>query len=173
MPTKAILVYLGLGGNLGNVCAQFELTRRMLSSDPAITSLRSSSNYQSKPWGGGIIDVSTQDDYLNQVLEIKTTLTATELLGLCQKIELGAGRDQYANRWSARPLDIDILLYGQQRLRSSVLEIPHPRMLQRAFVLRPLSELAPDLCIPGAGRVNDALDLLSAKERDSTQLAPI
>lgn len=169
MPTEAVLVYLGLGGNLGDVRAQFESARQVLSLHSAIICLRSSPDYLSTPWGGGVVDVSSQADYLNQVLEIKTTLPVTQLLSICQKIERGAGRDHQAEPWSARTLDIDILLYEQQQLRSSVLEIPHPRMLQRAFVLKPLADLSPYMLIPGSGRVIDALGRLSAKERDSTQ----
>ncbi|MBE9547791.1 MAG: 2-amino-4-hydroxy-6-hydroxymethyldihydropteridine diphosphokinase [Proteobacteria bacterium] len=173
MPTKAVLVYLGLGGNLGDVHTQFELARQVLSSHPLITSLRSSSNYLSKPWGGGVIDITVQNDYLNQVVEIRTTLSADSLLHFCQQLELEAGRDHLADRWSARPLDIDILLYGQQQLSSAELEVPHPRMLQRAFVLLPLSELNPDLQIPGAARLSDALKALPVSEHRNIKISPL
>ena len=171
-PAKALSVYLGLGGNLGDVHAQFGSARQALSAHPEITQLRVSSNYRSKPWGGGIIDVSRQQDYLNRVMELKTMLPAVELLHLCQQIERDAGRDHHADRWSARPLDIDILLYGQEQISSALLEVPHPRMLQRAFVLLPLSELNPDLDIPGAGRLADALKGLSSEEMESVHILP-
>lgn len=169
MVAESSLVYLGLGGNSGAVAQHFERARQALNSHSDITLLRASSHYTSKAWGGGVVDVSMQDDYLNQVVELETTLSAVELLRYCQQLELEAGRNHRAERWTSRPLDIDLLLYGQQVVRTTMLELPHPRMLMRAFVLKPLAELSPELQIPGAVQVFAALQALSTAERNSTQ----
>ncbi|MCF6225556.1 MAG: 2-amino-4-hydroxy-6-hydroxymethyldihydropteridine diphosphokinase [Xanthomonadales bacterium] len=169
MTADISLVYLGLGGNLGDVAMHFEQARQALESHPKITSLRASSQCISKAWGGGVVDVSKQNDYLNEVVELETRLPAKDLLGFCQQLELEAGRNPQAERWAARPLDIDILLYGQQLICTSTLELPHPRMLMRAFVLKPLAELSPKLQIPGASQVLAALQALSPTERNTTQ----
>ncbi len=170
MSTDTVTVYLGLGGNVGDVSGHFKHAQQALIRHPEIQSFKCSSIYQSKPWGGGIIDVSAQEDYLNQVVEIKTSLSASKLLGFCQRIEHQRGRNHLANRWSARALDIDILLYGNEQVSSVDLEIPHPRMLQRAFVLLPLYELSPNLIIPDAGSVKVALASLEADELSSAFL---
>ncbi|MCF6262760.1 MAG: 2-amino-4-hydroxy-6-hydroxymethyldihydropteridine diphosphokinase [Xanthomonadales bacterium] len=163
------LVYLGLGGNLGDVAKHFEHAQQALDSHPKITVLRTSSQYISKAWGGGVVDVSAQNDYLNQVIELETSVSTENLLRFSQQLEREAGRNPQAQRWAARTLDIDILLYGQQLQCTSVLELPHPRMLLRAFVLKPLAELSPELQIPGAGQVLAALQALSPTERNNTQ----
>lgn len=169
MVAKVSQVYLGLGGNLGDVTRRFEQVLQAFVRHPDIALLRVSSLYSSKAWGGGELDVSMQDDYLNQVVELETKMPPGELLHHCQQLERAAGRNHQAKRWAARPLDIDILLYGQQELNTDLLELPHPRMLMRAFVLKPLAELSPDLQIPGASQVYMALQALSSTERNNTQ----
>ncbi len=93
--------------------------------------------------------LSNQGDYLNQVFEIRTSISSTDLLELTQSLEALAGRKLATTRWAERPLDIDILLYGDQDISLPQLEIPHPRMLERAFVMLPLLEIAPDIKIAG------------------------
>ncbi len=149
-PNKTAKVYLGLGGNQGDVTANFLAVAASLKQSPVISWLRASSIYHSKPWGAGEHDLSAQADYLNQVVEIETELSPTALLQSTQTLELLAGRDSNAERWAARPLDIDILLYSDKEISLPQLTIPHPRMCERAFVLVPLLEL--DAALNGPGR---------------------
>jgi 2-amino-4-hydroxy-6-hydroxymethyldihydropteridine diphosphokinase len=89
-----------------------------------------------------------QDDYINAVISIETKLSAIELLDALQSIENAAGRERKDNRWGARVLDCDILLYGNQVIDSERLTVPHYGMTQREFVLLPLVEIAPELSLP-------------------------
>ena len=99
---------------------------------------------------------SSGDDYLNCAVAVETSLSAHQLLTLCLKIELHFGRERpYKN--APRTLDLDLLLYGDECIAEPDLIVPHPRMAARAFVLRPLADLAPELDIPGLGRVSALL----------------
>jgi 2-amino-4-hydroxy-6-hydroxymethyldihydropteridine diphosphokinase len=98
--------------------------------------------YVSQPWGK--ID---QPDFLNMVVEIRTALAPETLLRHCKHIETEQGRID-GERWGPRPLDIDILIFNERVIRTASLIVPHPRMWQRAFVLRPLADLRPDLKSP-------------------------
>ena len=110
-----------------------------------------SSLYQSPPMGP-----PDQPDYVNAVLSLETALTPHQLLDLLQSIEQLHGRER-KRHWGERTLDLDILLYGEQTLNDARLKIPHPGMLERAFVLYPLAEIAPNIEIPGAGKLQDVL----------------
>ena len=99
--------------------------------------------YETAPVGG-----PTQDPYLNLVVEIRTSLEPYELLGVCQDLEQEARRVRTV-RWGPRTLDVDVLLYGELQLTDPDLIVPHPRMYERAFVLYPLAELAPELLAEG------------------------
>ena len=161
---------MGLGGNQGDVRCAFFKVKKSLLAWPQISSIKTSPSYRSAPWGGGIVDVSEQQDYFNQVLALQTQLPAAKLLEVCQGLENQAGRNRAAARWAARPLDIDILLFGQEQIELPELIIPHPYILQRAFVLKPLFDLDPDLNIPGFGSVLQALNELSSEELASVRL---
>ena len=157
----AVTAYLGLGANLGE--REIHLTRaaHLLAESPAVQILRSSSIYQTAPWG-----YLEQPEFLNSVLEIKTTLEPVPLLELTQSIERLIGR-QPGIRFGPRLIDIDILLYGEQsvRLEEPDLQIPHPWMHLRAFVLVPLAELAPALILPNSSaRVEELKDGVDGKE---------
>ncbi len=133
---EPVTAYLGLGANLGEPIAALALAVQQLASSAGIAVTAQSSYYRTAP-----ID-SSGPDYTNAVVEVRTTLTAPELLACLQCIEIAAGRERpYRN--APRTLDLDILLYGDAQVSSPSLEIPHPRMWQRAFVLLPLAELAP------------------------------
>ena len=134
----AARAFIGLGANLGEAQRTVEAALQSLADAPGVHALRASSLYASAPVDAG------GDDYVNAVAEIHTSRSAPALLQLLQQLEQGAGRQRpYLN--APRTLDLDLLLYGQGRIVSPALVVPHPRMHQRAFVLLPLQELAPDL----------------------------
>lgn len=133
----AVTAYVGLGANLGDARAALQAAVRALQDLVGPDALTVSSLYSSAP-----ID-SSGPDYLNAVACLRTTLCAPDLLAALQRIENAAGRERpYRN--APRTLDLDLLLYGSARIDSPRLTVPHPRMYQRAFVLLPLAELAPD-----------------------------
>jgi 2-amino-4-hydroxy-6-hydroxymethyldihydropteridine diphosphokinase len=143
MHAQAVTAYIALGANLGNATMTVQEAIKNLSSIPHTSVVKRSSLYQTAP-----ID-STGPDYINAVAEVHTLLSAPELLQQLQTQEQSAGRERpYAN--APRTLDLDILLYGSARIQSPLLTVPHPRMGQRAFVLHPLSEIAPQLVPPQA-----------------------
>ncbi len=132
------LAYLGLGANLGPARDTLAWAIEQLRAVPGSRVLRCSSFYRSAP-----VDASGPD-YVNAVVEMETSLCAPALLLAMQAIEQAGGRLRpYRN--APRTLDLDLLLFGQGRIVSAELEVPHPRMDQRAFVLLPLSELDPAL----------------------------
>ncbi|MEP6774453.1 MAG: 2-amino-4-hydroxy-6-hydroxymethyldihydropteridine diphosphokinase [Chloroflexota bacterium] len=139
MPT----VYLGLGSNMDNPPAQLEAAVATLRILPTTHVQRISPLYMSKAWGK-----TDQADFLNMVVEIDTALPPASLLREVKQIEAAQGRTR-GERWGPRPVDIDILLYDKQEINTPTLLIPHPRMWERAFVLRPLADLAPDLLSSG------------------------
>lgn len=149
------LIYLALGSNLGDRPANLSEARKRLSSKVSI--LRTSSIYETPPWG-----VTEQPAFLNQVLETQTDLLPLELLAYVKRIEVEMGRVP-SIRFGPRLIDIDILLYGDLLLEESNLVIPHPRLIERAFVLVPLCELAPALHIPG--KTKSAQEYLSLLDR--------
>lgn len=141
MHTTPVTTYIALGGNLGN--AEFTLKQALngLNTIPHTSLVKSSSLYKTAP-----ID-STGPDYINAVAEVLTHLPAPELLRQLQIQEQAAGRQRpYQN--APRTLDLDILLYGSAHIQSPQLTVPHPRMGQRAFVLYPLHEIAPQWVAP-------------------------
>ena len=134
--TGATHAWIGLGANLGDRTAALRQAVQALTALPGTCVLRTSSLYRSAPVDAG------GPDYLNAVAEIATTLDAHALLAALQAIEQAAGRERpYRN--APRTLDLDLLLYGTQHIATPDLTVPHPRMFERAFVLRPLAELAP------------------------------
>ncbi len=138
------LAYVGMGANLGEARAALASALDALAALPGTELLRRSSLWRSAP-----VD-SSGPDYLNAVAELRTTLAPLELLHRLQAIELAHGRERpYRN--APRTLDLDLLLHGGQSLATAELTLPHPRAHQRAFVLAPLAELAPQLDIPGHG----------------------
>lgn len=140
--------YIGLGSNLAKPQQQLQDALRELDALPETSLLRSSGFYRSAPIGPG-----DQPDYVNAVAELETRLAPLQLLDGLQTIEAGHGRERTI-RWGARTLDLDILLFGQQCIDLPRLQVPHPRMAERNFVLLPLAELEPDLVIPGEGSLH-------------------
>lgn len=130
--------YLGLGGNLGDRLSTLRQARQKLEETPTVKVDKTSFLYLTAPVGGP----PDQPDYINGVLEIKTTLEPGELLHLCQSIEADFDRQRFVP-WGARTLDIDILLYADRVISTNNLQVPHPRLPERGFVLQPLCDLAP------------------------------
>jgi pantoate--beta-alanine ligase len=136
-----VLAYLGLGANLGDRERNLRSALERLAAVPGVRVLRCSSLRNTAFVGEG----PAQPDYLNAVAEVATTLPASALLALGKELEHAAGRSLSAPRNHPRPLDIDIVLYGNQRIDTKDLVVPHPRMGERAFVLDPLRELGVDV----------------------------
>ena len=147
----SVIAYIGLGANLGDPPAAIAHACGALDALSETRLVSRSRNYRSAPVG-----VSGQPDYINAVACVETSLPPADLLAAMLHIESGFGRTR-DYPMSPRALDLDLLLYGDQRIDAPHLHVPHPRMHKRAFVLRPLAELAPDLHIPGAGALDDLL----------------
>ena len=144
--------WLGLGSNQQQPMDQLTEAISRLAETKGIGILRTSSFYRTPPWGD-----EQQDDFINAVVQIETSLEPFSLLGELKTIENLMGRKRSGRRWGPRLIDIDLLLYGDQQLHMDELEVPHSRMHERAFVLIPLAELDPELDIPGRGSVENLL----------------
>jgi 2-amino-4-hydroxy-6-hydroxymethyldihydropteridine diphosphokinase len=132
-----VTAYVALGANLGDAAQTLRDALETLGHTAGIRLVTASALYRTAP-----ID-SSGPDYVNAVAEVATTLTAPALLAALQAIEAAAGRERpYRN--APRTLDLDLLLYGSARIDSTDLTVPHPRMWERAFVLVPLKEIAPE-----------------------------
>jgi 2-amino-4-hydroxy-6-hydroxymethyldihydropteridine diphosphokinase len=138
---------IGLGSNLGDSRGLLDLSIESLESHPQIQVTRVASYYSTKPVG------PPQPDYLNSAVTIITDLSPWNLLLVLQGIENCSGRERQV-RWGARTLDLDLLLYGRWCIDTLNLQVPHPRMFDRGFVLVPLSEIAGDWWC-GQGTVED------------------
>ncbi|MBD3181449.1 2-amino-4-hydroxy-6-hydroxymethyldihydropteridine diphosphokinase [Candidatus Poribacteria bacterium] len=134
--------YIGLGSNLGDRSVNIQNALKLLDQFQHIKVETVSSMYETEPVG-----YECQSWFINSAAEIKTSLPPVELLRTLKHIELQMGREKTV-RWGPRIIDLDILLYDQLYLNTSELVIPHPRMHQRAFVLVPLSEIAPSVVHP-------------------------
>ena len=139
-----VRVFIGLGSNLSDPKKQLQLATQALGQMPATELIKVSSIYMTRPMGS-----PDQGDYFNAVIELETDLDATALLDNCQTIENNMGRKREGERWQARIIDIDILLYGDENIHTPDLIVPHPGMHKRAFVLYPLQELDAQVSIPG------------------------
>jgi 2-amino-4-hydroxy-6-hydroxymethyldihydropteridine diphosphokinase len=146
------LVYIGLGSNLADPRAQVEGGLRALAGLADTPLVRRSRLYRSAPWG-----MADQPEFVNAVAQIETALSPQLLLDALLAIERQAGRERDATRWGPRVLDLDILVYADLTVDMPGLHVPHPHLHERAFVLMPLCEIAPDLNIPGMGRVDTLL----------------
>jgi 2-amino-4-hydroxy-6-hydroxymethyldihydropteridine diphosphokinase len=140
--------YLGLGSNLGD---RLENLRRALDllEERGVRTLRNSRVYETDPVGG-----PEQPDYLNAVAEVEAPGSARELLAACLEVETDMGRVR-EERWGPRIIDIDVLTFGDQTIDEPDLQVPHPRMHERGFVLIPLLELDADPPLPGDRRVSE------------------
>ncbi|MAZ39951.1 MAG: 2-amino-4-hydroxy-6-hydroxymethyldihydropteridine diphosphokinase [Legionellales bacterium] len=153
---NTVVCYIALGSNMNNPLMQINSAIQVIQTRAEITLKDQSSLYQTKPLGN-----MPQADYINAVIAIETHLSPSQLLDVLLEIELLHGRKRDATQWQARTLDLDILLYGDLCYHSERLTIPHYGIKDRAFVLVPLNELAPDLKLPDGTSVQQCLSDLS------------
>ncbi len=152
-----IRVYLALGSNLADPLHQVQSALNALAALPDTTLVATSSLYRTPPYGP-----PDQPDFLNAAVALDTALAAEALLDHTQRIELEQGRVRKAHRWGPRTLDLDIMLFGEQTLSTLRLTVPHYDMHNRAFMLLPLLEIAPDLTLPNGTRIADLLATLDS-----------
>lgn len=150
-------VLIALGGNLGDVRTTFDRAVALLCESGAVRLLARSSDYRTPPWG-----VEDQPPFINASLAVATTLAPLDLLHHVRAIETLLGRDRRnEQRWGPRPIDIDLIAYDDVEIDEPELQLPHPRLFARAFVLAPLAEIAPKRRIAGI-MVGEALARLDA-----------
>jgi len=154
---KLTRCYIGLGSNLNEPLRQLNDAKNKISGLSDTNILRCSSIYQSKAL---TLDDEPQNDYLNAVIEIETFLDAEKLLSALQQLELDQGRIR-DKRWAARTIDLDILLFGDQQIKTERLVVPHMEIENRNFVMIPLSQINSNIEIPGKGKLKKLIDNLS------------
>ena len=145
-----IVAYIGLGSNLAEPVAQIKSARTAIASIEGVQELAFSSLYHSLPMGP-----QDQPDYVNAVMCVATDRLPMDLLRCLQNIENDHGRVRKGERWGARTLDLDVLIYGDQEIDLPDLTVPHKGLAERSFVLYPLFEIAPQLVLPGKGLIAD------------------
>jgi len=154
-------IYLGLGTNIGDRAANLQAAITGLAKNLLVTAL--SPIYETAPWG-----ITNQPDFLNMCLTVETDLSPNELLALLKNLEKEIGRVP-GERWGPRLIDIDLLFYANQVIKTEKLAIPHPQLPERAFVLRPLADIAPDFVHPVLG---ETIAALAAKVDDDEGIRP-
>ena len=146
--SATVTAYVALGGTLGDRAATLAAAAERIDLLDGVRVTKRSSLIETEPVGP-----AGQPNYLNGCVEIETTLSARELLARLQEIESVLGRDRHSEpRWGARSCDLDILLMGELIVDTPELTIPHPRLHERAFAVRPLAEIAPDVIHPILGK---------------------
>jgi 2-amino-4-hydroxy-6-hydroxymethyldihydropteridine diphosphokinase len=138
-----VTAYLSLGSNVGDREEYIEQALFLLEKNPKVDLIKHSASIETEPEGGN----SSQPSFINAVAAVKTKLPPEKLLEMCQEIEATLGREREIE-WGPRTIDIDILLYGDEIMSDDKLQIPHPLMHERMFVLRPMREIAPQLMHP-------------------------
>jgi 2-amino-4-hydroxy-6-hydroxymethyldihydropteridine diphosphokinase len=163
-----VRAFVALGGNLGDVVATFDGALAAMDELPDTAVRARSSLYRNPPLAGAGDDA--QPDYLNAVAMLDTALPAPRLLEELLAIERRFGRTRRpGERWGPRTLDLDLLVYGDERIDLPGLSVPHPALHERAFVLVPLAQIAPDLAIPGRGPLQA---LLAAVDTSALEALP-
>lgn len=149
-PDMPVRAYVGLGGNVGGTEDTLRAAIRAFDALPSTRLVRASRLYRTPAWGR-----VEQPDFVNAVAAIDTMLAPRALLEALLGIERAHGRERNADteRWGPRTLDLDLLLYGDEEVEEPGLHVPHPHLHERAFVLVPLCEIAPEVVIPGRGTV--------------------
>ncbi len=165
MSAATVQACIGLGANLGNAAATIVGAFDALAGLPKTRLLRRSRLYRTPAWG-----MTAQPDFVNAAALLATSLSAPDLLMQLLGVERQAGRDRsaQAERWGPRVLDLDLLLYGDATITQHGLHVPHPHLHERAFVLAPLAEIAPEAVVPGRGRVDSLLAAI-----DQTGIEPL
>jgi len=151
--------YIGLGSNLGDKEANIKKALELLGTAPGVQVKKVASFYRTDP-----LYITKQDWFLNTAAEIETSLNPHELLSLLKDIEKNLERTPTV-RWGPRTIDLDLLLFGGDKVCNSDLVVPHPRMAERAFVMVPLAEIAPELIINGQGKAGELAQLLTKEQR--------
>jgi len=152
-PKESTIAYIGLGANLGEREKAIEEALRRIEADDRTSLLRSTVPIETDPVG-----YEDQPRFLNAAASLATTRSPRELLDLLLEIERDLGRIRGRGpRYGPRTIDLDLLLYGDERIDVETLEVPHPRLHERRFVLEPLAELDPALVVPGRGPVSALL----------------
>jgi 2-amino-4-hydroxy-6-hydroxymethyldihydropteridine diphosphokinase len=144
--------YIGLGSNLEDPAAQVRATLARLTQLPDSLLIATSPLYASRPFGP-----VAQPDFVNAVAGFITRLSPDELFAQLRHVEQERGRPEARERWGPRIIDLDLLSYGRERRAAGPLQLPHPGIPERNFVLYPLSDIAPDMDLPGLGRVAELL----------------
>ena len=144
-----VVVWSGLGSNMGWATDQIEQAIVALTDEPGLEPTARSSLYRTAPMGH-----VAQPDFINAVVRASCGIGCYELLEVLQKIEKRFGRTRNGDRFGPRSLDLDLLMYADQIISSAQLELPHPRMHERLFVLEPLAEIEGDIAIPGRGQLS-------------------
>ena len=147
-----LVTYIGIGSNLDDPVARVQEAFEELDVIPDSLLVARSSLYSSRPMGP-----PDQPDYVNAVAALETLLSAQELLQALIAIEDGQGRDRSGMKWGPRTLDLDLLLYGNKKISTATLTIPHPGLCERDFVIIPLAEIAGNLHIPDCGLLSAAI----------------
>jgi 2-amino-4-hydroxy-6-hydroxymethyldihydropteridine diphosphokinase len=152
------VAYVGVGSNLGDREGTIRRAVDMLRGEPGVVVSAVSTLIETEPWG-----YTEQPSFLNGAVELSTSLGARRLLDLLLEVERRLGRTRDAVRYGPRTIDLDLLLYGSEQVQEPGLTVPHPRLHERAFALRPLLELAPGIVIPGRGPLGDVLAALDSE----------
>jgi 2-amino-4-hydroxy-6-hydroxymethyldihydropteridine diphosphokinase len=150
--------YVGVGSNLNDPQQQVRRACEQLAQLPQTRRMLVSRLYRSRPFGP-----VAQPEFINAVVALLTQLAAPELLGHLRRLESAAGRPAQRERWGPRVLDLDLLAYGRERRADVSLTLPHPGIVERNFVLYPLADIAPDLEVPGLGRVAELRGRVSSE----------
>lgn len=162
-----IEAWIGLGANLGDPVATLNTALERLDRVERTHLTAVSRFYRTPPWGD-----TDQPDFINAVAAVDTGLSAGALLEALHAIEANLGRVRGDRRWGPRRVDLDLLVFGDARIESPEVVVPHPRIPERAFVLVPLDAVAPGLTIPGQGRVDALLAALDDNERAGIKAGP-
>ena len=158
----SVVACIGLGGNLGDAATTLRAAQEALDRIPGTRLLRASRLYRTPAWGK-----TEQPDFINAAALLETRMSPRELLDGLLAIEREFGRTRAvdgSDRWGARTLDLDLLLYGDAEIDEAGLHVPHPHLHERAFALLPLVEIAPDAMIPGRGLARDALAVMATDD---------
>jgi 2-amino-4-hydroxy-6-hydroxymethyldihydropteridine diphosphokinase len=160
--------YVGLGSNLAEPRVQIVRAVRALDALAETRLVGVSRLYQSPPWG-----LSAQPDFVNAAVCLESALAPRALLAALLAIERDAGRERVGPRYGPRVIDLDLLIYGDCVIDEPGLRVPHPRLHERAFVLLPLADIAPDLEVPGRGPVRNLLAAIDASACRVLESGPV
>ncbi len=153
-------MFLGLGSNLGDRLANLSAAVDLLASAPGVCVTEVSSLYVTSPVG-----MTDQPDFYNAVVSIKTNLAPHDILAVCMEIETSLGRERTIH-WGPRILDVDVLLIEGIEVHTDTLIVPHPRLMERAFVLVPLAQIAPDVVLADGNTVEQAVKSITGQRVD-------